>query len=152
MKAAKTAAKKAANRKTLAAKSGVRHEPVRKSPARKGITTGGIDAALPALNAQLAELNVQIEAVRTARVAEYNAAVIACRQIIEAYGLTAADVGLMRAQHAPAGGGPSTPRATKSSTPIPPKYANPETGETWSGRGRAPGWINGQDREQFLVA
>lgn len=32
------------------------------------------------------------------------------------------------------------------------KYRNPETGETWSGRGRAPAWLEGANREEFLVA
>jgi DNA-binding protein H-NS len=32
-----------------------------------------------------------------------------------------------------------------------PKFRHPETGETWSGRGRAPAWIAGQDRERFRI-
>ncbi|KWF95449.1 hypothetical protein WL93_00095 [Burkholderia diffusa] len=32
-----------------------------------------------------------------------------------------------------------------------PKYWNPETGATWSGRGREPRWIQGKDRQQFLI-
>ena len=31
------------------------------------------------------------------------------------------------------------------------KYLNPETGETWSGRGRAPRWLDGKNREDFAV-
>lgn len=31
------------------------------------------------------------------------------------------------------------------------KYLNPEIGATWSGRGKPPAWIKGQDRTQFLV-
>ncbi|WP_425126899.1 H-NS histone family protein [Burkholderia cepacia] len=31
------------------------------------------------------------------------------------------------------------------------KYRNPETGETWSGRGRAPVWIAVQNRKQFRI-
>lgn len=31
------------------------------------------------------------------------------------------------------------------------KYKNPSTGETWSGRGKAPAWIKGKDRSQFLI-
>ena len=34
---------------------------------------------------------------------------------------------------------------------VAPKYRNPATGETWSGRGKAPLWIAGKDREQFLI-
>ncbi|TQL81174.1 H-NS histone family protein [Delftia sp. HK171] len=32
------------------------------------------------------------------------------------------------------------------------KYRDPRTGKTWSGRGRAPTWIRGQDRVPFLIA
>ncbi|MFM0756139.1 H-NS histone family protein [Paraburkholderia strydomiana] len=32
-----------------------------------------------------------------------------------------------------------------------PKYRNPETGDTWSGRGRAPHWIKDQDLERFRI-
>jgi DNA-binding protein H-NS len=31
------------------------------------------------------------------------------------------------------------------------KYRDPDTGATWSGRGRAPAWIVGKDRDAFLV-
>ncbi len=31
------------------------------------------------------------------------------------------------------------------------KYMNPQTGATWTGRGKPPAWIAGKDREQFLV-
>ncbi|WP_175804611.1 H-NS family nucleoid-associated regulatory protein [Burkholderia ambifaria] len=32
------------------------------------------------------------------------------------------------------------------------KYRDPETGATWSGRGRPPAWIAGKDRVQFEIA
>lgn len=31
------------------------------------------------------------------------------------------------------------------------RYRNPKTGETWTGRGRAPRWIEGQDRKPFEI-
>ncbi|WP_442878651.1 H-NS family nucleoid-associated regulatory protein [Burkholderia sp. 1B3(2022)] len=31
------------------------------------------------------------------------------------------------------------------------KYFNPETGQTWSGVGREPAWIRGQDRSRFAI-
>jgi DNA-binding protein H-NS len=31
------------------------------------------------------------------------------------------------------------------------KYRDPATGATWSGRGRAPHWIAGKDRDDFLI-
>ena len=35
--------------------------------------------------------------------------------------------------------------------PLAPKYRNPETGETWSGRGKAPRWIDPSNKEKFLI-
>nr|AAO19441.1 BphA [Burkholderia pseudomallei] len=32
-----------------------------------------------------------------------------------------------------------------------PRYWNPETGQTWSGRGAEPKWIVGKDRSRFLL-
>ena len=31
------------------------------------------------------------------------------------------------------------------------KFRDPETGKTWSGRGREPVWIKGKDREEFKI-
>ena len=42
--------------------------------------------------------------------------------------------------------------AAKATGGRPAKYADPKTGATWSGFGRAPGWIaNAKNREDFLV-
>lgn len=40
--------------------------------------------------------------------------------------------------------------------PVPVKYRHPDTGETWTGRGKAPRWISdaeaaGRKREEFLI-
>lgn len=32
-----------------------------------------------------------------------------------------------------------------------PKYRDPESGATWSGRGRPPAWIDGKDRVTFEI-
>ncbi|APW36708.1 histone [Rhodoferax koreense] len=37
-------------------------------------------------------------------------------------------------------------------TKVAPKYRNPATGDTWTGRGKPPRWIQDQDRAQFLIA
>jgi len=49
-----------------------------------------------------------------------------------------------------------SPRAAKK-TEVKPKYRNPETGDTWSGRGKAPRWLTsaeaaGTARDTFLIA
>ena len=32
------------------------------------------------------------------------------------------------------------------------KYRNPETGDTWTGRGREPSWIKGKNRDEFALS
>jgi DNA-binding protein H-NS len=34
---------------------------------------------------------------------------------------------------------------------VAPKYRDPESGSTWSGRGKPPKWIAGQERDNFLI-
>ena len=42
------------------------------------------------------------------------------------------------------------PRRSKGEK-VAPKYRNPETGDTWTGRGREPGWIKGKSRDDFAL-
>jgi len=46
--------------------------------------------------------------------------------------------------------------AAKSKRPVPAKYRHPQTGATWTGRGKAPRWVTaaeaeGQSRNEFLI-
>lgn len=42
------------------------------------------------------------------------------------------------------------PRLSKGDK-VAPKYRNPETGDTWTGRGREPAWIKGKNRDDFAL-
>ena len=42
------------------------------------------------------------------------------------------------------------PRRSKGEK-VAPKYRNPETGDTWTGRGREPSWIKGKNRDEFAL-
>ncbi|PXW17671.1 H-NS histone family protein [Paraburkholderia caballeronis] len=91
------------------------------------------------LKVQIASLAAQAEAARTA---EINAIVRAIRATIAEYGLTEKDI---------FGGRRGRPKKKKAQT-VAPKYLDPATGATWSGRGRAPRWIaNAASRDQFLI-
>ncbi len=47
---------------------------------------------------------------------------------------------------------PSEARAPKTSRgPAPVRYRDPTTGKTWSGRGVAPRWLQGKNRDEFTV-
>ncbi|WP_230944321.1 H-NS family nucleoid-associated regulatory protein [Burkholderia territorii] len=39
----------------------------------------------------------------------------------------------------------------KKKNSVQPKYWNPETGATWSGRGKRPRWLVGQDLAKFRI-
>lgn len=87
---------------------------------------------------QCEELEKKIKEVRQRELAD---AVSKVRALIQEHGLSAADVF-------------SSARATRSSatgSKVAPKYKNPETGETWTGRGKAPKWIQDQDRSKFTI-
>ncbi|MEF9388621.1 H-NS family nucleoid-associated regulatory protein [Ralstonia solanacearum species complex bacterium KE056] len=90
------------------------------------------------LLAQKNKLEEQLEAARQKELAEITAQV---RQVVLEYGLTAEDIGL-----APKRGGKRGPKTAPA-----PKYRDPKTGATWTGRGRAPAWI-GKNRDKFLIA
>lgn len=94
------------------------------------------------LKAQLEDLRERTEA---ARVAEISAVIDQIRSLVVEYDLTPEQVfGRKRIGAA----GTAKPKAEVSA-----KYHNPKTGETWSGRGRAPAWIkNVKNRDRFLIA
>ncbi len=83
-----------------------------------------------------AELEAQIEVARQAEVAKV---IEQLQATIAEYGLTASDIWATGPKKQ--GGGKVVMAA---------KYLNPQTGQTWSGRGRAPLWI-GKNRDRFLI-
>ena len=88
------------------------------------------------LLAQKAALEAQIEAARKAENAD---AIAKVKALIAEHGLTQQDI---------FGG---AKRGRKASGSVAPKYKDPISGKTWSGRGKAPKWIEGQDRNQFEI-
>ncbi|VVE23453.1 DNA-binding protein [Pandoraea pneumonica] len=90
------------------------------------------------------EIRAQIEKLEKqadeARAREVSQVIAELKQKIQEYELTAKDLGLATTD--------GRRRATRA--PLAAKYANPATGETWSGRGRAPKWI-GKNKEKFLI-
>ncbi|GAB2869880.1 H-NS histone family protein [Paraburkholderia jirisanensis] len=91
------------------------------------------------LRTQIAKLQAQAEEARRVEVGNVIAEIQ--RQIAE-YGLTPQDLGFAAAAR--------RGRPPKKA-PLPPKYRDPKTGSTWSGRGKPPKWISGKSRERFLI-
>lgn len=88
------------------------------------------------LLARKAELDAQISAAEAGRKAE---GIAQARALVAEYGLTAADV--------------FPPASTRASGNVgAPKYRDPATGTTWTGRGKPPAWIkDAADRTPFEI-
>ena len=84
-------------------------------------------------------------AIAQARQNEISAAVIQVRELIAEFGLTAQDVFPGRSSKVGS-------VKTKTVSKVAAKYRDPATGQTWTGRGKAPKWIEGRDRALFAIA
>ncbi len=96
------------------------------------------------LLAQREALDKQIEETRQA---ESKAAIAQVRQLIADWQLSAEDCGFKTAV---------APASKKAKSVVAAKYRGPN-GETWSGRGRAPKWLEaleaqGRKRAEFLIS
>jgi DNA-binding protein H-NS len=87
------------------------------------------------LLAQRTALEQQIAAAREAELA---AALQKIQTLIETFSLTQDDI------FPPA-------KQKRTSHPVAPKYRDPATGLTWTGRGKPPVWIKDQDRSRFAI-
>ena len=89
------------------------------------------------LTAQIEKLTRQAEA---AREKEVQGVVAQIHAVMAEFGITAADIGIKE------------PRTKRKNNAAPvAKFRDPETGATWTGRGRAPAWIAGKDRSKYLM-
>ncbi|WP_322074804.1 H-NS histone family protein [Burkholderia cepacia] len=91
------------------------------------------------------ELKAQAEALaqqaEEARLAELDSIITAIREQIAEYGITPDQLFGRRSAAAPS-----------ERAPVAPKYRDPKSGATWSGRGKAPQWIAGaKNRDRFLI-
>lgn len=115
---------------------------------------------LAEIDAELAALQSEREAVRAAEVQEVIAKI---KLAIEHYGLTADDLGLAgrrglqsktaRTAAAPSASGKKQRKATAAANP--PKYGD-GAGKTWTGRGKRPAWFvealaAGRSAEDLLI-
>ena len=92
------------------------------------------------IQAKIEELKAQAEIVKRE---EKEQAIGMARTMISAYGITAKDLGLDKMVKSKSG--------PKVGNKVSPKYRDPASGATWSGRGKTPKWINGADRSQYAI-
>ena len=91
-----------------------------------------------------AEYVEQIEKLQSlaeaARKDELSGAIQKIKDLMQQHGITVEDL---------SSGTRAKPAKVKGS--VAPQFKNPETGETWTGRGRAPRWLDGKDKEEFRI-
>lgn len=99
-------------------------------------TYSDVKAAIDKLQARAEELRQSEKAGVISRI----------REAIAVYDITAAELGL--APNGSRGAGASSGKGQMGV----PKYRDPATGKTWTGRGKPPLWIVGvKDRDAFLI-
>lgn len=102
-------------------------------------------ATLESIQAKIAKLQAQAE---TLAVTKSTAVLEKIRDLMHKHGLSLGDIEAHAGKRR--GRKPGTVVAKKG-TPA-AKYQDPKSGATWSGYGRAPGWIvNAKDRTKFLI-
>jgi DNA-binding protein H-NS len=94
-------------------------------------------ATLQELLRQQQMLAQQIEDARRSEFAEILASI---RAQVKQHNLSVSDI-------FPSGGR----RRGRPLGKVAPKYRDPASGKTWTGRGKAPKWIEGRDRAQFAI-
>lgn len=100
-------------------------------------------ATIQELQAQLADLERQIAETTKREMADTIARI---KAIMDTYGLTLADLsGAGERRRRPASG------SRTSGPKVAPKYRDPVSGNEWTGRGIAPGWIKDKNRDDFLI-
>lgn len=88
----------------------------------------------------LAQKHALDQRIAEAGEAEMVEVLVAVRKLVSEFSLTAEQVF------------PSKPeRTTRKQKTAKVRYRHPETSATWTGRGREPAWIAGQDRSKFAV-
>jgi DNA-binding protein H-NS len=102
--------------------------------------------SLASIKKQIAAL--EAEATRITK-AEAAAAIAKIKELMSTFGLTAEHLGLATVRNKRVIAKKSAPKRVGAGTA---KYADPKTGKTWSGFGRAPTWIaSAKSRDAFLV-
>lgn len=109
-------------------------------------TSNALQQQINEYEAKLNELRKQQEAERKG---ERTQAIAAARELIRNHDLTAAELGL-------SGKGAAKRVVGDKRNVVAPKYQDPASGKTWTGRGKSPAWLSaqlaeGRDKQEFLI-
>jgi DNA-binding protein H-NS len=100
---------------------------------------------MPTLNELIAQKAAIEKQIAAARQREVGDAIAKVQAIVAEYELTASDIFVgFKAKK-------STGKSASKTAKVAPKYKNPETGATWTGRGIAPKWLAGKNKTDYLI-
>ncbi|MBT0571113.1 H-NS histone family protein [Curvibacter sp. CHRR-16] len=97
---------------------------------------------MPSLKELIEQKTALEQQIEIARKQELSSAISQVKALVAEYQLTPEDIfSTARAK---------TTGVAKGSK-VAPKYRDPMTGATWTGRGIAPKWLAGKNKEEFLI-
>lgn len=92
-------------------------------------------------SAEYVEQSKELQSLaETARKNEIDGAIKTIKDLMTLHGVTVGDLSSARGT-----------RPAKAKSTVAAQFKNPETGETWTGRGRAPRCLDGKIKEQFRI-
>ncbi len=108
---------------------------------------------------QIQKLQAQAKKLETSHHAKKVKSISQVRMLMKKLGVTVADLQLS-GQKPQANDKPLTATKKRKSSkvrgPVAPKYRDPQTGESWTGRGKPPKWLaqhlsSGRQKDEFLI-
>jgi DNA-binding protein H-NS len=90
---------------------------------------------------QIAKLQALAEQARRDEISKAKKRI---RDLMEANGLTAYDLQEQKQKQ-------KRPGAVKKQSSLAIKYKDPNSGQTWTGRGRPPRWLDGKNKDEYLI-
>lgn len=105
-----------------------------------------LDQQINEYETKLNELHKQREVERKG---ERLQAIAAAKDLIKTHDLMASELGL-------SGKAPAKRATSDKRNVVAPKYQDPESGKTWTGRGKSPAWLTahltaGRNKQEFLI-
>ncbi|NBS81547.1 MAG: H-NS histone family protein [Betaproteobacteria bacterium] len=109
------------------------------------------------LQRQIQKLQAQAKKLEASRDSKKNKAVSQVTALMKKLGITVEDLPKTNAKPAKSGQNRKVKQSPKTRGPVAPKYRDPETGQTWTGRGKPPVWLSarlaqGRNKEEFLLS
>ncbi|MDB5777739.1 MAG: histone family protein nucleoid-structuring protein [Polaromonas sp.] len=101
------------------------------------------------INDYEAKLNDLRKQQELERKGERTQAITAAKELIKSHDLTASELGL-------SGKATAKRNSGDKRNVVAPKYQDPASGKTWTGRGKSPAWLsaqlaNGHEKQEFLI-